>query len=834
MPEPALVATYRLQLTPSFGLDAAAALVPYLAELGISHVYTSSYLTAAAGSTHGYDTVDHGRVSDELGGEEALQRFHAALREHGLGNVVDVVPNHMSVADAAANRRWWNVLRDGPNSADARFFDIDWSPPETKLAGKVLLAVLGRDYATELADGTIELVPGDEGGHEIRVGDLRFPVAPTTVIEPNTLAPPGSGADRAAQLHKVLEQQHYRLACWRVARDELDYRRFFDVTTLAGVRVEDPEVFAAVHERTLGWVRAGDVQGLRIDHPDGLRDPGRYLADLRAAAPDAWIVIEKILEPGEVLPAAWPVDGTTGYDVMRRITGLFVEPTAELAFTALFEEFTGSSARLDAVVFAAKHQALHDLFGTELTRLTDLAARCCEAGVVARDFSRAAIRQALEAMLVAMPVYRTYVAETAGGEVADTDRAVIAGVLESVRRHEPEIDGDLLGRLCDLLTSGDAGVDGVEFVARFQQLSGPAMAKGVEDTTFYRYNRLLALNEVGSDPGEFGVPVEAFHRESIETATSHPLTMSSTSTHDTKRSEDVRIRIALLTEMPERWRETVLRWRSANNPKWDGATPDRSMEYLLYQTLVAAHPLSVERTHEVLLKSMREAKQVTSWLRPTEAEDVFFAFSDALAADTAFQDELAAFVAALDVPARLGSLSQLAVKALAPGVPDFYQGSELWTDSLVDPDNRADVDTVLRRRLLDDTTASRPAVALADDTVGVTKLWLTQRLLAIRAGLPAAFVGADATYRPVAISGSFGDAAVGFCRGDNVVVVACTRPVRLAGDGWGDTSIELPPGDWRDALGSAAPCSGALRIGDLAGDLGIVVLIRTDATDVVR
>ena len=827
---PALVATYRLQLTPTFGLAAAAAVAPYLARLGISHAYTSSYLQAAAGSMHGYDTTDHSRVSDELGGEPALAEFHRALAAHGLANVVDVVPNHMSVADASANRRWWNVLTEGPASADASFFDIDWSPPERKLAGKILLPVLGDDYADEVAAGTIDVVAvGSE--FQVRYADMRFPVAAHTVLD-GPLDTPGA-------VHEILEQQHYRLACWRVARDEINYRRFFDVTTLAGVRVEDPAVFGAVHARTLAWVREGHVHGLRIDHPDGLRDPTGYLRQLRAAAPDAWIVVEKILERGEQLPSSWPVGGTTGYDIMRMLTGLFVDPSGEEPLTELFDAAVGDRRSYAERLTEAKRLVLNDLFGAELERLTQRAADLAEAGIVARDFSRREMRRAIAALVIAMPVYRTYVA-TEGkrnerDDISGEDDAVIATALATGRLLEPLIDPALF----DFLESAWRGrleVFGAQdelddFVARLQQLSGPVMAKGVEDTLFYRYNRLVALNEVGADPGRFGITRDEFHREMIAAAERCPLSMAATSTHDTKRSEDVRATVALLSEVPDEWETAVRRWIQMNAPKWGSAAPDRTMELLLYQTMFGAWPLSAARAREYMEKAIREAKLTSSWLHPTEAEAVLFAFAEALATDPAFQADLGAFVDQFRGAARLASLSQLVLKATVPGVPDFYQGSELWTSSLVDPDNRGEVDFVERLRLLDalDAAGSSVDVDSVDDTS--LKLWMTRRLLQIRRTDLDAFVGSRATYAPVELRGERADDAIAFGRGGRVVVVAPIRPVALDRAGWGDTTIALPDGLWFDALrGVTSGAAGALRdvvsVADIA-HRGCTVLIRT-------
>jgi len=792
-------------------------------------VYTSSYLQAGAGSRHGYDTTDHGRVSDELGGEDALVEFHRALTAHGLGNVVDVVPNHMSVADASANQRWWNVLRDGRASPDAAFFDIDWNPPERKLAGKVLLPVLGRDYADEIAAGAITVVEAGPS-FEVRYADMRFPLAAHTVLT----AP----IDTPSAVHDVLEQQHYRLACWRVGRDELNYRRFFDVTTLAGVRVEEPAVFDAVHDRTLAWVREGRVQGLRIDHPDGLRDPTGYLRQLRAAAPDAWIVVEKILEPGEHLPPGWPVDGTTGYDVMRMLTGLFVDPSGELALTELFDAAVGDRRPYPDRLIECKRLVLDNLFCAELTRLTQIAVDLAETGVVARDFSRREVRQAIAALLTSMPVYRTYVA-TEGkrderDDISPEDEAVITTTVAAARRLEPRIDAKLFDFLGTAwrnrleLIGADDELD--EFVARLQQLSGPVMAKGVEDTLFYRYNRLAALNEVGADPGHFGITPREFHREMAAAARRCPRSMTATSTHDTKRSEDVRATIALLSEVPDEWRAAVGRWMLMNASKWGGATPDRAMELLLYQTMFGAWPLSAARARQYMEKAVREAKLTSSWLHPTVAEAVLLAFTEAAATDPLFQTDLGAFVAQFHDAARTAALSQLVLKATVPGVPDFYQGSEPWTTALVDPDNRADVDFDERMRLLDAIDSIGTGVDADGVDDATRKLWMTRRLLEIRRAELDAFTGAGVTYAPLELHGVRAEAAISFDRGGRVAVVVPIRPVAIDRLGWGDTTVALPDGSWVDALsgvtrGANGECRGVVALSDITHH-GCAVLIR--------
>ncbi|MEO6125945.1 MAG: malto-oligosyltrehalose synthase [Ilumatobacteraceae bacterium] len=816
-----LVATYRLQLTPEFGLADAARIVPYLASLGISHVYTSSYLQAASGSTHGYDVVDPTSVNIELGGEDALLAFHEALEHYDLGNIVDVVPNHMHVG-GSQNRLWWDVLKCGRHSAAARYFDIDWDPPEAKLAGKVLLAVLGGSYSEELSAGAFTIAR-EECGPVVRYYDHRFP------IDPDSL-----GADEADSLerfddhdllHDLLERQHYRLASWTVGRDELNYRRFFEVNTLAGVRVEDPVVFDATHQRTLEWVAQGHVQGLRIDHPDGLRDPSGYLDRLRHSAPETWIVVEKILEPGEDLPGDWLVDGTTGYDFMQELTALFVDPAAESAMTTLYTEFSGESDDYPQALEGGKRIALQQLLATEVTRLTNIAAGIFERSVIGRDASRRALRAALEAVLVEIPVYRTYVVD---GHPSATDRTIITESINRARLAEPTIAPTVFDALQAIWSGEIEDDDAFEFVARLQQLSGPAMAKGAEDTAFYRYNRLLALNEVGSDPGRFGSDAETFHAAMAVAAERHPRSMIGTSTHDTKRSEDVRIRIALLAGQTASWRSAVLRWRDMNAAKWGDSAPDRNLEYLVYQTLVGAHPLPIDRTLAFLTKAMREAKVHTTWLYPDESYEASVeAFVRALDADALFRDDLRSFVATLTVPGRIAALAQTLIKATSPGIPDFYQGSELWTTSLVDPDNRTPVDYDRRQRLI----AASDSPALAADEIGATKQQLIQTALTVRREHPSAFVGENASYAPSALVGAGRDAGVAFQRGDTVITVATIRPDAIGRDGWADTTLTLPNGSWSNRLQPNQPSwSGDVSVGDVVGANGVALLVRTEAS----
>ncbi|MBV9255339.1 MAG: malto-oligosyltrehalose synthase, partial [Actinobacteria bacterium] len=648
-PAPALTptaprATYRLQLTPSFGFDDVARVAPYLARLGVSHVYLSPYLQAAAGSMHGYDVVDHSRVNDELGGPAAHLRMVAALKEHGLRQVIDVVPNHMAIT-GPENEWWWDVLRQGPASPFAPFFDVDWNPPDRKLRNTVLMPILGDHYGRVLDRGEIT-VEGEGDDAVVRYADHVLPLAPDSLTAP--AAEVNGDADR---LHEVLERQHYRLAYWRTGAEELDYRRFFDITTLAALRVEDDEVFNQIHWLPLAWVGDGSVDGLRIDHVDGLRDPAGYLRHLASRAPRAWIVVEKILEADERLPAAWPVAGTTGYDFLNDLDGVFVDPAGEALFDELYRELTGvDDDAYDEVVRVGKRQVLSDSLAADVRRLTYLLASICEGDRRHRDYTRSDLRDALTELLVSFPVYRTYVVP--GEEASAQDEAVVTGAAADVRSRRPDIDAELLDWLTSLLLGRVAGDEASELAARFQQLSGPVMAKGVEDTAFYRYLRFAALNEVGGDPGRFGRTASEFHRAAADGGWG----MLATSTHDTKRSEDVRARLLVLSQIPERWAATVRGWVAANQPHRSGEWPDRATEYLLYQTLVGAWPLPEDRAAAYLEKAVREAKLHTSWVAPDpQYEEALQRFAKEVLADDVFVASVEAFVASIADAGRVTS-----------------------------------------------------------------------------------------------------------------------------------------------------------------------------------
>jgi (1->4)-alpha-D-glucan 1-alpha-D-glucosylmutase len=790
------VSTYRIQLRPpaddhpGFGFDDAAQVVPYLAELGVTHLYCSPYLQAAPGSAHGYDVVDHSTLNRELGGEAAFARMLDACRAAGLGILLDVVPNHMAVSEPESqNAQWWSLLRDGRSSPYADWFDVDWDSADNP--GKVLVPVLGGPLG-EVA-GELELLED-----RIRYYDHEVPIAPGTRMDGDVLA--------------TLEKQHYRLASWRVAGEELDYRRFFDVTTLAGVRVEVPPVFDETHALVLQQVRDGVLDGLRIDHPDGLADPGGYLDRLAEQTGGAWVVVEKILEPGEDLPDDWATAGTTGYDALNRVLGLFVDPAGELPLTALWTSVTGDDASYEDVVDTTKHLVLSEVLAAEVNRLTELGLRVCRTDPTLRDTTRRAFREALVEVLAGFGVYRAYLAPTGPADAQARHRvdAAVAKAHAVLPRRAAEIE--LVKRL--VLAEGPTGSDAEEFVTRFQQTCGPVMAKGVEDTAFYRYFRLSALNEVGGDPGRFGLPVAEFHEACAVQQRDWPLSMTTLSTHDTKRSEDVRARLVLLSQCPVEWGEAVTRWHAAAARHRGAAGPDAATEQLVWQTLVGAWPISADRAVAYLEKATREGKARTSWVDPVpEFDQAVQAFVRAVLDDASLVAEVEAFVQRLTPAWQVTALAQKAVQLTMPGVADTYQGSELWDLSLVDPDNRRPVDFVQRRKLLEELDGP-PSL----DEPGTAKLHLVSCLLRLRRELPEAFL-AESSYAPL----DAGSRAIGFVRGGQVATVAPLRALQVQRTGWGDDAVELPAGSWRDVLTGAAR-SGRMPLAELLADFPVAVL----------
>lgn len=760
------IATYRLQISPDFPLDRAAQIVDYLSALGVSHVYLSPILRAASGSQHGYDVVSHDEVGPAIGGEAGRQALVRAAAERGLRVLLDIVPNHMGVADARENAQWRDVLRNGPSSPHAAWFDIDWS------SGRVLLPVLGDDANLD-SELSID-------GDELAYYEHRLPIADGTRGE----------GDSPAAVH---DRQHYRLVGWREADVAQNYRRFFAVTTLAGLRVEAPEVFEATHRLFLQWLRDGDIHGLRVDHPDGLADPLGYLRRLADEAAGAWLLVEKILEPGEALPADWPVHGTTGYDALGDIAQVMTDGRGAEVLDAL--NATRSSAlNWPQQVDAGKRQVATTILRAEILRMARLAQEVPAAEAL------------LTELAIAFPVYRSY-------QPAGDEHLALAAAAARIRR--PELIEDLDRLLRRLRDPAD------ELCTRFQQATGAIMAKGVEDTAYYRYCRLTSLNEVGGDPGQLGGSLAQFHAAAARRQVGAPLGMTALSTHDTKRSEDVRARIAVLAELPQEWAQLLGTLESA------ARTDDLGFDHLLWQALLGVggpRPDSRARMHAYAEKAMREANVRTGWSRPdARFEDSVHALVDAAYDDPAVRGPVQRFAAGIEPYAISNALSQKLIQLAMPGVPDVYQGTELLDDSLVDPDNRRPVDFGRRADLLRQLDAAGTPPPLAEPDA--VKLWLTSRVLRARRDRPDRFV----SYAALSASGPAADHLVGFDRG-GAVALATRFPARLDRDGgWRGTTAALPPGAWVDVL-TGRRWSGAIEVGAVLAEYPAALLIADEAS----
>ena len=953
------LATYRVQLHKDFGFDAAAEQARYLAELGISDLYTSPILTAAPGSGHGYDVVDHRQISEELGGEKAYDRLAAALREAGLGHLLDVVPNHMGLS--SGNRQWLDLLENGPAAQAARFFDVEWHPLKEELADKVLVPVLGDRYGAVLERGEIRLELND-GAFRVRYYDHLFPINPRSYaqildhrladlerslgrsealdelksilfeldhmpsrretepakqeerrrekevvkrrvaklcaqspavrnhLEENVRIFNGApGRPRSFDLlDKLLDAQAYRLAHWRVSSEEINYRRFFDINSLAAIRMEDPAVFEYAHQVPLRLLAQGKVIGLRVDHPDGLAYPRRYFrllqemhvlqraqahagsrgwswAEIEPAVRDElassqderlrrplYVVAEKILARTEALPGSWAVAGTTGYDFLNSINGIFVARENEEKLEKIYSRFIHGAIDFEELVYQKKKLILYTAMAAEMNLLARQLNRISEGNRWTRDFTLYSLRSALIELIACFPVYRSYLEEP--GQVDERDRRYILQATAGAKRRNPAENASIYQFIADILLQKFAAyVDEAErpaqhaFALKLQQILGPVMAKGLEDTAFYVYNRLVSLNEVGGEPEHFGNSVASFHEQNRQRAEKWPRSLLATATHDSKRGEDIRARIDAISELPDEWRKTAVafaRRTEALRRDVDGRfAPDRNEQMLLLQTLIGAWGSEGlrDRLAQYMIKAAKEAKVNTSWIqedpRWEEAlrgyvEDLF-----RLPPKHPLWKGLQPFAERV---ARIGmhnSLAQLVLKIAAPGVPDFYQGAELWDLALVDPDNRRPVDFALRRRLLGQVTErALPRAEIARELYrgwpdGRIKLFLTHAGLQARRSEPQLF--GDGAYRALEAEGPRAANLCAFARlhGEKTAVVVAPRLVaglldgaRLPADRFSGTRVWLPPGKrWVDALTGEPRASGA--VDELFSTLPVALLI---------
>jgi (1->4)-alpha-D-glucan 1-alpha-D-glucosylmutase len=948
-------ATYRLQFNAAFTFSDALPVVAYLHALGISDAYASPYLRAVPGSPHGYDVADPTRLNPEIGTDEEYWRFIDALKRHGMGHVLDVVPNHMGIA-RSANPWWMDVLENGPSSRYARCFDITWRPVKDELADKVLIPTLGDQYGTVLEHQELALEYRD-GSFVVRYYDHWFPIAPDTfgrILNPalaGWIAAEGPALDQADadelrsiitaaehlparsasdaepiatrarekevvkrrlaalvdrrpllgesiastlvclngtagqprsfdRLDALLGEQSYRLAHWRTASEEINYRRFFDVNQLAALRVEDPEVFAEVHRFVFELVERGAATGLRIDHVDGLFDPSSYLRRIQERAAEAlgtaptstkplYVVVEKILGSDEQLPIDWPVHGTTGYEFGAAVNGLFVDSRQERALNRIYERFTSRRVpSFDDLAYACRKRVMHETMSGDINSLGHQLNRFSERNRHFRDFTLYSLISTIKEVIACFPVYRTYIA--ADAPIAEHDRRYVARAIRCAKQRSPGLTSLVFDFLARILLHETASASPEEqeeqqqFIGKFQQITSPVAAKGIEDTALYIYNRLLSLNEVGSDPTVFGVAPERVHQWMCDRRRRWPSALSATSTHDTKRGEDVRARLNALSEMPDEWRATLSRWRAMNRRlKHDvnGVTaPDSNEEYFIYQTLVGAWPSDPdaehafpERLRRYITKALREAKVNTSWLTPDEEyEGAVLSFVGGLLDyRRPFLNSFGAFQQRVAEVGMVNALSQLVIKCTAPGVPDFYQGSELWDLTFVDPDNRRPVDYRVRADLVDAlrTTGAtvEHAAALVDQRrSGHIKLFTMMRALEVRRTLEEVFAAGD--YLRLTLTGSQASHAFAFARirGADAAITCVPRLVySLPGWGaaplptpgaWSDTVLELPPAipgwSFTNAFtGEPVPVQSeggraVIRPGDLFARFPVAILMR--------
>jgi (1->4)-alpha-D-glucan 1-alpha-D-glucosylmutase len=976
------VATYRLQFNGDFRFDAARRVLPYLRELGISHIYSSPYFKAREGSGHGYDITDHNSLNPEVGNGEEYAAFVGEMRKLGMGQILDIVPNHMCV-ESSDNAWWLDVLENGTSALYASFFDIDWDPVKPELKNKVLLPILGDQYGAVLENRELRLA-FEEGAFFLYYYEHKLPIIPKTYISilscrleeleqllgaenphyhellsimtaldnlpPNTETDPDRIVERYREkevikrrlsalyrespeveefidenvrifngvkgdprsfdlLDRLLRQQVYRLSHWRVATEEINYRRFFDINSLGAIRMEDPAVFSETHRMIFDLIREGKVTGLRIDHIDGLYDPSEYLSRLQygcflnkwpscrefpkvtEAADNGgnneqdmveegireqylkildfdprfkafYIIGEKILMKGEKLPEDWPIFGATGYGFMNSLNGLFVDSANGRAFDALYGSFTGFRGKFPETVYEKKKLVMQVSMSSEVNTLGHYLNTISEMDRHTRDFTLNSLIKALVEVIAFFPVYRTYINCF---EVSERDRQYIDYAVAKARSNNPATNASVFEFIRDVMQlrfyermNEAEKKEWLDFVMRFQQITGPVMAKGVEDAAFYVYNRFVSLNEVGGNPERFGVSLEAFHGQNIERWKSRPLAMLATSTHDTKRGEDVRARINVLSEIPELWKRSVLRWSRFNRKIKmivDGRlVPDRNEEYLFYQTLVGAWPAECpfgsgydsfrQRIKDYMLKAAREAKVNTSWINPDPAyEDALMFFVDMILDDAntnRFLNDFKAFHALIASCGIFNSLSQTLLKIASPGIPDFYQGSELWDLSLVDPDNRRPVDYELRASLLDALKTAESATGplrLARDLVasmkdGTVKLYLIHKALGFRGRKRELFESGK--YMLLEAGGERSDNLCVFDRSqgmESVIVVAPRFFTRLIGDAndlpvggdvWRDTRIFIPfdfPGNrYRNVF------TGEILTSSSEGDISVLYL----------
>lgn len=878
-------ATYRLQLNANCNFKDVLKIVDYLHDLGITHLYFSPCLQATKGSTHGYDVVDHSNLNSELGLKTDFEALCNNLKSKNMGIILDIVPNHMAIS-GPENPWWWDVLENGPASKHSRYFDVDWQGDSEDRANIILLPILGDHYGLILENSELKL-KHQKGKFTLNYHENVFPVAPRSLPIVLEIAYKKSGIneigflasafknlshassgeiERIQQRHRdkaVLEgllsslcensnvvklideaveevnsdfelldsligRQSYKLAYWKLSKYQVGYRRFFNINTLVTLRMEDKQVFEDSHRLVIRLAKEEIIDGFRVDHPDGLYDPTEYFVRLRRACPDSLILAEKILEKNEKLHSEWPISGTTGYDFLNLTSGLFIDPEGHEKLEKIWREFTGETRSYETLVYDTKIKVLKEVLGSELHRLTNDIVLICENHRRYRDFAAIQLSHALTEVAASMKIYRTYI-NPESSKISDEAKSIVLKAIDFARKQNPELDSYIFDFISDILTLELKGELEFEFVRRFQQFTSPVMAKSLEDTLFYIYNPLTSANEVGGDPSNPCVSTINFYEWCERISAKWPLTMLASSTHDTKRSEDVRARINILSEVPDEWEQIVSNWKIENAKHKESSIPDANTEYLFYQTLIGCWPISIERISQYMEKAAREAKINTNWFNPNlEFESGLKTFIRNVMNDSDFTKSLTEFLKLISVSSETNSLSQLTLKLTAPGIPDIYQGSEIWNNSLTDPDNRRQVNYNQIIEYFSELNTMNYKEILYSGKDGMIKQFLIKNILNTRKNY-SVFNEPD-SFKPVKVTGSAKENVIAFLRGLDVMVIVPRLTLKL-NDKWGSTKINLPEGKWQDIFTDKIYKAGSNKIRDLVNSFPVSILIRNSEKD---
>ncbi|MGD6933043.1 MAG: malto-oligosyltrehalose synthase [Candidatus Bathyarchaeia archaeon] len=844
------LATYRIQLNREFGFCDMKRAVPYLAKLGVSHIYASPIFKARAGSLHGYDIVDPTTISEELGGKGAFEELKREAANHGLGWLQDIVPNH--AAYSLENKRVYDLLQNGSDSRYCRFFDVNWNHPSPKLNGRILVPFLAKELAECINQKEIVLV--HDGSFKIRYNNIEFPVNSRSTKElsrgDNVRKKVNQINKNPKRLEELLSKQFYTLMFWRDAFREINYRRFFDILDLIGLRMEEPDAFEETHKLIFDLLRAGKIDGLRVDHIDGLYNPDEYLQSLRQHAPKVYVIVEKILTDTENLPESWPIQGSTGYDFINQANGLFVKQSNEALIDGIYKRFTGNPQTFDESLFECKNRVIDDYFLGDISNLSRLILQTANK-LGQKEFDPNQMPAAIATLVACFPVYRTYLTP----KNPKDKKGYFQAALKQAKQRKPEYTKEV-DAIESLLNQCTVNATVLETLMRLQQFTGAVMAKGLEDTTFYRYCRFLALNEVGGNPAKFGVSTDEFHKFNVLRQQQEPLTLNASSTHDTKRGEDVRARLNVLSEIPDELERHLYKWTEINVKHKtrinDELAPDRNEDYMIYQTILGSYPFEpsevaefTQRTAAYVAKALREAKTHTSWLNPNiKYENAAVQFTHQILTDHNFLEDFLPFQHQVANYGFFNTLSQTLLKITCPGVPDFYQGAELWNLSMVDPDNRRKVDYIKRERFLEEVSkvsSSGLKRLLEDFTSGKAKLYLIFKALQVRHKLKALFE--EGTYVPLMVEGDLREHVFAFMRkkqGSFMVVVIPRFLVELLktsgtwGVDWKDTTIKLPPDSpstWKETFtGSNIHVSTTLSLSEVLEAFPVALLIGGTST----